>query len=387
MNSAINEQERKELLASTHENIVLRNIAVFVLVTLGTIGALATGAYAILKVAISLALFVVLYNNLGLLFLKKREKNLNIEGLGLFSSSLIFGDILAMTGLVHTTGGILSPFCFMYFFPILLISLTAPEKPRYTRILGLLSILFYESLLLIEFFFFPPLAVIQQGLEVYKDLNLLFYFLFVFPGFLIVATVIATDLAGRLSRGKKDLRARIEELVATRKNLEQALAEVSKKSSELAILYEISSEGVFPLDKFAARLAEVLRANAVKIDLLDENNQATTVAEFGAAASHGAEISVIMRHEENQLGVIQLARLSAELEFTEDERRMLSVIADKVAKTIIQERTQSAKDSLDKELTQKLNELKDFHDLAVGRELRMIELEKENQKLRNKLTG
>lgn len=382
------ELEKKEILEKAYWNINLRNIVLVVAVFLGAAGAISVRAYPPLEAGLSLCVLVLFYNNIILLFLKKKGNFLSVKHVLLFCMGLLFGDILIITFLVHFTGGILSPFILMYLFPVLVAGMTIPEQPRYAQALSVLVILFCESLLVLEHYgILEPLVVIQQGKEVYQDINLTLYFLFVFPVFVIIAVFLSTNLAGMLARGKRILVRQIVELKGARGELEKVLEETNKKASEISILYEISSREIYPLNLFISRLAEITMAETAEIIII-EKQKPKTLAAFGFPAPEipPREVLVVpLLHNGEKIGELKLSRFKIKNMFSEDEKRILNITVDKITNAVVHERVEAQRRVLEQQLKQNLEELKEFHDVAVGNELRLIELEKEVNALLAKL--
>jgi hypothetical protein len=371
--------EKQETLERVYWVITLRNIAVEVALFLGAVAAFITRAFAPLIAGSILAVIVFIYNVIGWIYLKRKEAALNLNQITLLCFGQILADIIVITILVHVTGGILSPFVLMYLFGIMIMGFIASEKTQFVQSIAIFVILLYEGILALEFYrILPAVSVIKRGLEIYAELGFFLYFMLIFPTFVIVAVLLSTNIASSLTKGKKVLREQVEKLNGLRKHLETALGELGKKTSEISILYEFTARSVFPLDQFVSRLAEVVRAAIVEI-LLYEDGKTKTAAAFGYPAPDvppTATLEVPLLHEGQKLGMLKFTCFVRK-EFSEDEKRMANIIAERLAFEIAHLRGETQRLKLEKQLKEKLKELEEFHDLTVGRELKMIELEKE----------
>jgi len=267
--------------------------------------------------------------------------------------------------------------------------MVAPQKYTFSQIIGLIVIVLFEFLLFLEFTrIFPPLTVIQRGREIYQDINLTIFFMIVFPAFVIAAAFLSTNLAQYLIKGKEALRQRIVELNGVRKHLEKALGELGAKTSEISILYEFSTRSVLPLDQFVSRLAEVMRVAVVEV-ILYQNGEEKVAAAYGyptPTIPPTAFLKIPLQHGGIKLGTLKLACFTR-TSFSEDEKRVVGIIADRLASEIAHLREETKRLALEKQLKDKVKELEDFHNLAVGRELKMMELEKEIETLKCQLKG
>jgi DNA-binding NtrC family response regulator len=74
--------------------------------------------------------------------------------------------------------------------------------------------------------------------------------------------------------------------------------------------------------------------------------------------------------------------------FKERLRRLVPVVIRAIREAEMNHKRKMAEEALkknEKELKKRVQELEEFYDIAIGRELRMVELKQENEKLREKL--
>ena len=202
-------QEKKDLLDKGYGIINLRYVTLTALVLLGFIAAVAANAFIPLVSGIILAILVLTYNTAALGYLKRKENLLRSHQILRLSFLLLFLDVLVITVIVYISGGILSPFTFVYLiFPVIMIML-APDKTYFALSITLFIILVYESLLTLQYYeIIPTFFVIEQGKAVYQDKNLLLYYRFIFPVAIFAMLFCASDLAKRLI---KDRNAALEQ--------------------------------------------------------------------------------------------------------------------------------------------------------------------------------
>jgi len=383
------EVEKQETLERVYWVINLRYIAAGVALFLGAVAAFIALAFAPLIAGVTLAVIVFIYNTTGWVYLKRKEAVLNPNQITLLGFGQILADIAVITLLIHVTGGILSPFVLMYLFGIMLMGFIAPERAQYVYLIAILIVILYEGILALEFYgILPAVSVIKRGLEIYAELGFFLYFMLIFPTFIIVMLLLSTHVAGSLTKGKEALRQRIVELNGVRKHLEKALGELGAKTSEISILYEFSTRSVLPLDQFVSRLAEVMRVAVVEV-ILYQNGEEKVAAAYGyptPTIPPTAFLKIPLQHEGIKLGTLKLACFTR-TSFSEDEKRVVGIIADRLASEIAHLREETKRLALEKQLKDKVKELEDFHNLAVGRELKMMEMEKEIETLKGQLKG
>ncbi|MGB9613832.1 MAG: hypothetical protein ACPL4K_06665, partial [Candidatus Margulisiibacteriota bacterium] len=350
---------------------------------------MAAKATAPLLAGLSLAAIISLYNFAGWFYLKRKETILNSTQITFLGFFQIFFDIVVITILIHVTGGILSPFTLLYLFGIILISFIAPEKPHFVTLTAFLVIIFYESLLALEFYsILPPFQVIKKGLEVYADLGFFLYFLLIFPTFALISIFLSVNIAQTLTKGRKSLEQRVVELNGVRRHLELALKELNIKTSEVSLLYEFATRAVYPLEQFAGRLAEAVQINAIEITILEEDVEKITTYGYPLPPTpfSFATLEIPLQHQQKILGKLKLIRFKGK-EFSRDEKRILGIIADHLALEVAHTQAEEQRLKLENQLKGKIRDLETFHQLAVGRELKMMELEKEIGELRQKLSA
>ena len=215
--------EKKELLGKVYWLIWVRNVALGLCFTFGVIGSIAAQNLSAVILGLGLGIFIALYNLGGHLYLKKNEKDLDEKKILNICFVQIVADVLATTILVYTTGGILSIFVLLYMLSIVTISMINPFAPHLIQGTALAIIIFYELMLLFGYHgILPPITIIQQGMEIYQDINLVFYFLSVFPISIIITIFLVSNLSKHLIAGKEALQTRIKELDVVRGKLEKA---------------------------------------------------------------------------------------------------------------------------------------------------------------------
>jgi hypothetical protein len=209
----MNDQEKTVALARAYGIISLRFITVGALALLGVIAAVAAHALLPLVSGLILAALVVIYNAIGYAYLKGKETSIHAGSIISLSFALLVFDTLVITCIVCFTGGILSPFAFVYLVFPAVAGMLFPDRTYLTLSLSLFIIFLYEILLtMIYYGMIPNFPVIQQGLEIYQDLNLLGYFRFIFPVAIFIMLFCVNDLLSHLIKEKNALSKQVEAL-------------------------------------------------------------------------------------------------------------------------------------------------------------------------------
>ncbi|MEE8637968.1 MAG: PAS domain S-box protein [Candidatus Margulisiibacteriota bacterium] len=378
----INEAQEK-----AHSVIFLRYIALTITVFAGTTWAILAGEFPqFISFGLSLAGFVLLYNLAGHLYLKRKEASLSPRKVVFLCFFQLLADVAAITFLLHVTGGILSPFIIMYFFPILIISMVYPEGTIFATLLSFFVILLYEALLYLEFNqIFLPFSVIKQGGEVYRDFNLTLYYMIVLPGAIVIAAFLANILAKYLTKGEKALKRRVVELNKFRIRLGKILAERRQAEETL----RESEERYRDLFENANDLIQSVDINGKFIYV---NRKWLETLGYTENEAKRLTFKDILRQDQIPLCMETFKKIRQ----GETINRVETVFASKNGKEICVEGNINAKfkdgkfvasrgifrdisehKQTEDKLKGKMEELEEFRDLAVGRELKMIELEKE----------
>jgi|GEM_PF-2411021 len=206
------------------------------LVVIGIPQSLLLGAAAELYVALALALSVLAYNTLSLLYLKKGSE----DGKVVFAALLpILADAFVLTWLVHLSSGIVSPYVFFYLFPVVTAGMVFQR--RHWAVYGTAAavVIFYDGLLYLQYAGVIPLPPGFPWLsQLYANLPLVVTFGIMVPLAVLVLTVFVVQ-AGRLIQRKRseveiDLRSEIDSLrTQLEKKLEETNAELYRKNKAL----------------------------------------------------------------------------------------------------------------------------------------------------------
>jgi len=95
-------------------------------------------------------------------------------------------------------------------------------------------------------------------------------------------------------------------------------------------------------------------------------------------------VSIPIRVRERMLGVLDLVSHTLKT-FSREEVALLESIADQIGVAVENASLYENLKQTNLELEKRLKELEEFYDIAVGRELRMVELKKEIEGLRKKI--
>ena len=219
------------------------------------------------------ALSIFLYNALFFFYLRRVEKaDSSYIVFSRFASIQILTDWVALTFLIHYTGGIESPVIFYFFFHVLISFILMPPTIFYIQasmavfLLGAVAILEYHEIIR---------HITLRGVITYSHYQNPFYvsgILFFFATALYVSTYLSTSIMKRL-------RDRDRELITLQKNLKNAY-------QRMEILYALSKNisGTLELKEVLGRLArsatEVMNAKGCSVRLWDKTH---SILELGAA--------------------------------------------------------------------------------------------------------
>jgi signal transduction histidine kinase len=179
-------------------------------------------------------------------------------------------DWLAMTALVHYTGGLESPALFYFLFHIIIAAILLPPGATYLStavaalMIGATGVLEYAGLL-------PHVHIFEFiGVELYRNPVFLFGEAFFLFSTLFVAAYLATTLNGRLRQREKQVVELSVDLRRANDRL-QTLYENAKAVSSTLELEQV-------MDRLVRQTADALGVRACSIRLLDESGQRLYVA-------------------------------------------------------------------------------------------------------------
>ena len=138
-------------------------------------------------------------------------------------------DLLALTVLLHFTGGIETPLAFYFVFHITVASILLPDKAAYS--LATLAVLLLCSLIGLEYFEIIPHVHLEGFVpfDLYRQETYILAILFTLVTVLYVSTYIATSIAGELRKRQREV-ASLRDRCLIDFN---ALEEVNKRLTEL----------------------------------------------------------------------------------------------------------------------------------------------------------
>ena len=129
-----------------------RYLSVAALLAIGTPIALLTGFLDELAIGLFLAGLVISYNSLGLLYVRKRRHDVDSSRVVAVVLGQILADVIITTWLIHLTKGVVSPYAFFYFFPVVAVAVVLPNFPRFCYFIAAAINISYDVLLFLEFF-------------------------------------------------------------------------------------------------------------------------------------------------------------------------------------------------------------------------------------------
>lgn len=130
--------------------------------------------------------------------------------------------------------------------------------------------------------------------------------------------------------------------------------------------------------------AAIQQGNVITINDIEAAPRSMTVNARKTGAKSVVSVPISIR--DKVLGVLDLVSHTKRT-FTEDEVELLKSIANQIGVALENASLYENLKQANLELQKRLKELEEFSDIAVGRELRMMELKKEIEELRKKLEG
>jgi PAS domain S-box-containing protein len=391
--------------------IFFRYALVFFLCLLGTPLALLTFARQQLVPALLLAAIVILYNTAGYLYLKFREKELAEKKIASITLITILADVLIFTFLNHLAGGIVSPFVFFYWFSLTITGM-ALSKYLWTVYLVIGAInLAYDGMLALEYFKILPLPQFHPWLEqAYANPALILAFALMIPlSFWIFGTFAV--FAGRALRSKRvETEAGLESEVyklkaALEKKLEEANAELYQKNKELEAALEEVKQAQKKIEESEERYRSLIENSPIGIILIDEQgiikyeNQA--MAEILGVPK--GEVSKAIGMNILEMPDVKAAGVTDQIKETLKGNLIKNLIfpftslygkssfllmkgvplkkEGKVSGVMLLVEDVTERKKAEEELKKHTEELEKMNKFLVGRELDMIELKKEVNRL------
>lgn len=222
-----------------------------------------------------LGLFILAYNAVFLLYLKRLEKEPVAEAATFdrFAKVQAGLDWMAMILLVHFSGGVESPLLFYFIFHIIIASILL--SPRACYFLATLAVLAVGALAILEYVGQIPhisLGILPTAL--YQNGWYIVSILFFFATSLYISVYLATSVTINLRQKDREL-LRLQQKLANAYQRLQTLYDVSKTVSSTLDLEQV-------LNLIARSTAEAMQTKACTIRLLDESGKKVeTVAAWG----------------------------------------------------------------------------------------------------------
>jgi len=212
-----NSLRRKNIWLARLRWVSTLSLAAFLLL----INLVEVNSYPLLSIA-SIVIVLAISNTVFLLFLRKSPPKYLASEENIVLAQ-IAGDYVLLTGLVHFTGGLESPFTFFYVFHIIIASVIF-EKKYPAFIIALFSVLLYSGLVLMEFWQIIP--HFGNALRAFNAIDIAFS-LSVFYVTVFASTYIGVTLMMRHKKVKNLIFAQKEELEQSEKEKMQFFRFVS----------------------------------------------------------------------------------------------------------------------------------------------------------------
>jgi len=393
----------------------IRYAAALLLLTIGISVAFTFDMTHQLPQGIILALSVFFYNTLGYLLLNPKDE-ISLRKLAAITFLQINADALVITLLIYLSGGVISPYAFLYLFPILSAGVILARFRFMAYLITIVITIFYDSLILLVYFKFLPLPTISHTpwiQQVYDNPFLLINFAILFPVSLWILTGFISRAGRLIQKSRLDLEIEMKDEISylqerLEKKLEATNSELHQKNKELeANLTARTQIEASLLDSeekrrlFMENAGEVIVTLDVRGKLLEVNRKGLELFGYTREEMIGknliqilplikADVKTILdAFKEGLRGNIKTDR--EWVVYTKNGQRLCFIAHPTLIKqkgkiigltVILEDITERRK--AEEELKTRAEELTRMNKFMVGRELDMIELKKEiNRLLKN----
>lgn len=206
---------------------------------------------------------IAVYNSVFYLRLKALRKDLSagVDRFSQFASIQFFVDWLALTLLVHFSGGIESPAIFYFIFHAIIASILLPPRTCYLQ--ATVGVLFVGTMALLELYEVIPHVAIPGFLQPhYNQPFFVMGVLFFFGSAIYVSIYLATSITRQLWARTRQL-ARLKQSLENAYNQTQSLYDIAKAVTSTLNFTQV-------LNSIAQLATRAMRAKACSIRLLDE---------------------------------------------------------------------------------------------------------------------
>lgn len=384
--------------------IILLMIGIFIAVIFDMRGQLPQG--------VLLGFFVLFYNTLGYLFLNAK-KEISFQQLALITFFQINADAFVITLLTYLSGGVISPYAFLYLFPILSAGVILARFRWMVYSTTLAITILYDGFLLLEYFKvlpLPALTNIPWIQQVYANPFLITNYAILFPISLWILTGFISRAGRLIQKSRSDLEIEMKDEIADlkerlEKKLEATNAELYQKNKELASTLFARTQIEDSLKDseekrrlFIENAGEVIVTLDVRGTLLEVNRKALDLFGYTSKELIGKNLiqilplvkadvkSILEAFKEGLSGNIKTDR--EWIVHSKKGERLCFIAHPTLIKqkgktiglTVILEDITKRKQA-EEELKNRAKELTRMNKFMVGRELDMIELKKEVNRL------
>lgn len=296
-----------------------------------------------------------------------------------FEYSLI--DIANLTAIIHFLGGVEWMGAIFY---ILILSLSCNLLPRKNSLLLVLfASVSYSSLALLEYFGIvshEPMFLAQSGL--YKDPFYVVIMIIIVTVFLLVFGIMASSFADTLRKKRLELNKAKREML-------EALQEAERAKSILELKVK---ERTKDLKKVAESLEDQVKERTLQLQVkVEEMERFQKELDRSAKLLVKRDFELTETKEKRERELEELQEKTKQIE----EAREALQEANSVLEVRVAARTREWKNLAEnlevqvkertKQIQGKVKELEKFNSLAVGRELKMVELKREVKELKEEL--
>ncbi len=391
---------------------LLRYGVVALMLLVGIPVALLLGMITSFYQAVLLGVYALLYNSLGYYYLRRRAAVLTPRSITAITLGLLLADILGITWVVHISGGIVSAFTFFYLFPILASVMVLSESLWVLFVVSAAVNICYDALLFLEYAKILPLPEGYAWLpQAYGRATTVAAFGIAIPMAFWILTIFVW-FGGRLIRKKRseieaDLNREITALKAElEKKLEQTNAELYQRNIELTLseqrykqLFEEHQQVDKELKEREERYTQIFKDTFDMIQSVGLDGKFIFVNQAWRETLGYSEDDLPKLNmwdivcEESREHCQQLfskvmageAVKDVQARFRTKDGRAIEVeghssprlVGGKVVASHGFFRDITHRKQAEKEIRRRMDELENMNKVMVGREIKMIELEKE----------
>lgn len=218
-------------------------------------------------------------------WLTRRRPDAHARHAGVAASAQIILDLVALTFVLHASGGVENPFCLFYVFHMVIATLLLPMRNVF--LLAGLAIFLFASLVLMEMYGWVPHHSLFDLEQEYKNPRYVAVTLVAFASAMLTAVYIGTSIARRLREREHEILRLEQQLANYASELERTNQQLVKADEEKTRYFrKVSHDLKSPL----AAQQSLLRALLIQI----RKSDAESAARVERAITRGDELLALL---------------------------------------------------------------------------------------------